>query len=66
MSIGRTKKQSSSILLLLYFAIAVRSTIIVTSPAINPLVDSEIQYSYANIGTVPYGKTLIFDLIENH
>ena len=40
------------------------STILITSPAINPLDDSKIPYSYANIGTIPYGKTLTFDLVE--
>lgn len=41
------------------------STMLITSPAINPFDDSKIPYSYANIGTIPYGKTLTYDLVES-
>lgn len=40
-----------------------QSTILISSPAINPFDNSEVPYSYANIGSIPYGKTLSFDLI---
>lgn len=38
-------------------------TMLISSPAINPFDESKIPYSYANVGTIPYGKTLSFDLI---
>lgn len=38
-------------------------TLLIASPAINPFDESKIPYSYANIGNVPYGKTLTFDLV---
>lgn len=48
------------------FIFTAASTILITSPAINPFDDSKIPYSYANIGTIPYGKTLTFDLVESN
>lgn len=38
-------------------------TLLIASPAINPFDESKIPYSYANIGNIPYGKTLTFDLV---
>lgn len=57
-----------TVLLVLCFTLIPLShqTLLITSPAINPFDDSKIPYSYANIGNVPYGKTLTFDLVENH
>lgn len=51
--------------LFMTMASIVTSTMLITSPAINPFDDSTILYSYANIGSIPYGKTLTFDLVED-
>lgn len=53
--------------LLLFISILslTQSTILITSPAINPFTDSKIPYAYTNLGTIPYGKTLTFDLVTN-
>lgn len=52
-----------NLLLLLLLINVCLSTILITSPAINPFDQSLIPYKYSNIGNVPYGKTLTFDLV---
>jgi hypothetical protein len=55
----------AKIFLLTLPIILTHSTILITSPTINPFDNSSISYSYSNIGTIPYGKTLTFDLVDS-
>lgn len=51
-------------LMLFVFLVSIsKATILVTSPAINPFEESKIPYAYTNVGSIPYGKTLTFDLV---
>jgi len=40
------------------------TTLLITAPIKNQFTNSTVSYSYANFGTIPYGKTLAFDLIN--
>ena len=57
-----SKYQPFLLLAFILFTSLTTSTILITSPALNYFPDSKIPYSYTNVGTIPYGKTLIFDL----
>ena len=54
-----------TLILILTLISLTNQTLLIASPAINPFDESKIPYSYANIGNIPYGKTLTFDLVEN-
>lgn len=58
-------KEMSRIAILSILLVIASSNMLITSPAINPFDESLIPYSYSNIGDVPYGKTLTFDLIDS-
>jgi Cft2 family RNA processing exonuclease len=61
-------KKNNTIAKVLFLTLPIiltHSTMLITSPAINPFDNSSISYSYSNIGTIPYGKTLTFDLVDS-
>ncbi len=41
----------------------VATTVIITSPLLTPFADNKLNYSYANFGQVPYGKSISYDLV---
>ncbi len=49
---------------ILLFISAANSTLLITAPLKNEFKNSTVPYSYANFGTIPYGKTLTFELIN--
>lgn len=61
----KQKDNMNKITLMAILLAITHSTMLITSPAINPFDDSKIPYSYSNIGSIPYGKTLTFDLVES-
>lgn len=58
-----SNKEMLSLILFGTLMLLTNQTLLIASPAINPFDESKIPYSYANIGNIPYGKTLTFDLV---
>ena len=54
---------TTKLLLFISLVFISQATILITSPAINPFDESKIPYAYTNVGSIPYGKTLTFDLV---
>jgi len=54
---------TTKLLLFISLVYITQATILITSPAINPFDESKIPYAYTNVGSIPYGKTLTFDLV---
>lgn len=53
----------TKIVLMIILVFLSQSTILITSPAINSFSESKIPYVFTNVGSIPYGKTLSFDLV---
>lgn len=53
-----------NVLFIVLFTSLTNSTLLITAPLINKFPNSTVPYSYANFGNIPYGKTLVFDLVN--